>query len=149
MYESQVPHYPLPSSAWPTPPGGYYPPAPHRSPFAVASFILSVVAVIGVLVLAVTSVATGGALLGGPGETLTGQLAPLAAPPKLPGAALDQVVTDVINRSGGDASGMTCPDTPAVAQGVVTVCHGFIDDDGWAVVVFFEDAAGRFTLQTL
>jgi hypothetical protein len=31
----------------------------------------------------------------------------------------------------------------------VTVCHGTISGATWAVVVYFEDAQGRFTLNPL
>jgi hypothetical protein len=46
----------------------------------------------------------------------------------------------------GDVSDLRRPDTPSVAQNVTTVCHGMISGSAYAVVVFFEDASGRFTL---
>ena len=44
---------------------------------------------------------------------------------------------------------MDCPDTRKVGQGVVTVCHGQIEGDDWAVIVYFEDELGSFTLNPL
>ena len=34
-------------------------------------------------------------------------------------------------------------------KGVVSVCHGTVDDEDWAVVVFFEDNDGRYTLNLI
>ncbi|MET9023468.1 hypothetical protein ABZV93_26195 [Actinopolymorpha sp. NPDC004070] len=39
-----------------------------------------------------------------------------------------------------------CPDVASVVQGVVAVCHGTISGDQWAVIVYFEDAQGHYTL---
>jgi hypothetical protein len=44
---------------------------------------------------------------------------------------------------------LSCPATPSVAQGVVSVCHATIDGDPRAVVVLFEDNAGSFTLDLI
>jgi hypothetical protein len=44
---------------------------------------------------------------------------------------------------------MRCPDTPAVNQGVVTVCHGSVSGAPYAIAVFFEDNAGAYPLTTL
>jgi hypothetical protein len=83
------------------------------------------------------------------GGPLTGGVPNLAAGAALRGSVLSAAVTDRIHIDGGDVSDMACPDTPSVDQGVVTVCHGWIDDEKWAVVVYFEDADGTFTLEPI
>ena len=50
------------------------------------------------------------------------------------------------HRRGGVPEGISCPSTPKVAQDVTTVCHGDVDGEEWAFVVFFEDAEGHYTL---
>ena len=88
--------------------------------------------------------AASGAFAGGGNAPLTGQLT--SAPTgTLRGADLVDQLTDVIRSDGGDVGDLRCPDTPSVAQGVVTVCHGTISGGAWAVAVFFEDGQGRFT----
>lgn len=62
-------------------------------------------------------------------------------------ARLSTAVTARIDQDGGNVTEMTCPRTAEVRQGVVTVCHGVISASPWAVVVYFETAGGRFTLE--
>lgn len=133
-----------------SPPGppGYpgYAPAPPRSPLPLISLITSLVALGGVLVLAAW-LAVSGALFGPELGPLTGQLSDLSPGSTVRGADLEAELTTIIRADGGEVSEMRCPDTPTVGQGVVTVCHGSISGDPWAVIVFFEDSQGRFTLQ--
>jgi hypothetical protein len=79
---------------------------------------------------------------------LTGSV-PIAAGKSLPGADLANAIEFRIHYSGATDISMNCPDTRKVAQGVVTVCHGQIEGGDWAVVVYFEDTVGSFTLATL
>ena len=65
------------------------------------------------------------------------------------GGSLSSSISEVIEHDFGHVTAMACPDTPTVKQGVVTVCHGAIDGDDWAAVVFFEDRDGVFSLQLL
>jgi hypothetical protein len=44
---------------------------------------------------------------------------------------------------------MNCPDTAKVGQGVVTVCHGVVSSSEYAIVVYFEDKDGHFTLDPI
>lgn len=122
------------------------PTTPSRSPLPLISLIISLVALAGVLGLAAWLAVSGA--LAGPGQgPLTGQLRDLSPGSTVPGADLETDLTTIIDADGGEVREMRCPDTPSIRQGVVTVCHGSISGDPWAVVVFFEDAEGRFTLQ--
>ena len=121
-------------------------PSHPTSPLALISLIISIVALAGVLGLAAW-LAVSGAFFG-PGQgPLTGQLQRLSSGSAVRGADLETELTALIGDDGGEVTDMRCPDTPSVGQGVVTVCHGSISGDPWAVIVFFEDSAGRFTLQ--
>jgi uncharacterized protein DUF4333 len=154
MYEDNAAATP-PSYVWPA--SLMHPPTPQRnstSAMAVASLVLSLVALLGVVVIALLLMADGasvpdegeGVRSGGP---LTGRVPNLSAGAALRGTVLAASVTDRIHIDGGDVSDMTCPDTPRVDQGVVSVCHGWIDDEQWAVVVYFEDDGGKFTLEPI
>jgi len=118
---------------------------------AIAALVLSAVALVGVLavavwVLAVTSPADEG---GGGTGPLTGQLSASAGGGPVTGDTLASAVSARITQDGGDVSRMDCPKTPKVGQGIVTVCHGVIDLSDYAIVVYFEDQDGRFTLEPL
>lgn len=117
-----------------------------RSPLALISLIISLIALAGVIGLAAWLAVSGA--FGGPGQSpLTGQLRNLSSDSTVRGADLETELTAIISNDGGEVTEMRCPDTPSVNQGVVTVCHGSISGDPWAVVVYFEDSEGRFTLQ--
>lgn len=129
-------------------PYGFVPVAPPASPerpsvLPVVSLVLSALALAGVLVLTVV-LGVSGAFGGGGDAPLTGQLS-ASRTGALQGEALAQTLTQVISTDGGDVSDLRCPDTPAVRQGVSTICHGTISGSAWAVAVFFEDDQGRFT----
>lgn len=161
MYEDNVaansPHY------WPA--GLVHPPDPKRSStsaLVVVSFVLSLVAVLGVLLIAVWLMvgSASAGLFGVPDEgvlaagedgggPLTGGVPNLTVGAPLGGSVLSAAVTDRIHIDGSDVADMKCPDTPKVDQGVVTVCHGWIYDTKWAVVVYFESSDGTFTLEPI
>jgi hypothetical protein len=65
------------------------------------------------------------------------------------GDTLARAVSARITQDGGEVSRMDCPETPRVGQGIVTVCHGVISLSDYAVVVYFEDEDGHFTLEPL
>lgn len=144
-----------------TPYGPYGPPAP-TSPapvdvrvvgaatgtrgLALAGVVLGGAALLGVLLLGVlglvTSLDPGGSGSWGPTR---GTVAPSSGS-SLDGASLAAEIERRITDEGGAPEGITCPSTPKVAQDVTTVCHGDVDGDEWAFVVFFEDTEGRYTL---
>jgi uncharacterized protein DUF4333 len=137
------------ASPWAVPPAAWAASPPRPAPrsrlalgLAVTSLLLSLLALVAVVAI--------GALLflGGGDEPLTGQI-PGVQGQSLPGPGLAAAVRGRIQADGGDVTAMTCPATPRVAQGVVTVCHGQIDGGAWAVVVYFEDASGTYTLAPL
>nr|WP_238344779.1 DUF4333 domain-containing protein [Actinopolymorpha cephalotaxi] len=125
------------------------PPPPVRpdrgspSKLAIVSLVLSSLALLGVIVLLVLFVG-GGPGGGGP---LTGKLTTTTAGVR--GADLEDSVTNRITDDGGDVETMRCPDVASVVQGAVAVCHGSISGDDWAVIVYFEDAHGHYTLDLL
>ncbi len=114
---------------------------------AIASFVLSALALVGVLAVAAWVIFVGPGGGSGASVPLTGQLPRSAAGAALAGSDLSAAVTARVRQDGGDVADMTCPRTPKVGQGVVTVCHGVISGSDYAVVVYFETADGRFTLE--
>lgn len=132
----------------PGPPAPPAPPAtaPRSSALLVTSLVLAAAALAGVLGVVVWLAAGGtpGGAGGGGWAPLTGQVA--ARGGTLSGEDLATAVRQRIRDDGGSPTRMTCPDTARVAQNVTTVCHGVIDEDDWAVVVFFEDTSGNYTL---
>lgn len=147
------------------PPQGYQPPAqlqpaqppPAQPNLGVISVILSAVALgtalligfIVVLVLIGAEDSDGAedpdASGSGGGVTVTGQL---DAKPTgiLTGDALVKELTATLEATGSTVERLQCPDTPTVGQGVVTVCHGSVDYEPWALTVFFETDAGAYTV---
>jgi hypothetical protein len=85
----------------------------------------------------------------GSSAPLTGQLPQPVAAGALSGGDLSKAVSARINEDGGDVSRMDCPATPKVTQGVVTVCHGAVSGSDYAIVVYFEDQLGHFTLNPI
>ena len=141
------PAYPAPVSA---PPG--YAPAPaspvRTSGLVVAAFVLATTALLGMLGMVVWLVGSGGDLGGGDdGSTspLRGTV-PVAVSGAVSGPALAEEVRRRIREDGGDPTQLSCPDTARVAQGITTVCHGVIDSEDWNLAVFFESAAGAYSL---
>ncbi len=139
-YPSQPQQFPPIPAAPPTP--------PKASVLPVVSLVIALMALVGVVAVGLGLAAFSGAESGGGSGSdapLTGQLGTVPSG-ALRGADLAAEVTDVIADGWGDAADLRCPDTPAVGQDVTTVCHGTIGGEAWAVVVFFEDRDGRFTL---
>lgn len=117
------------------------PPAPSpRSGLAVTSLVLAAAALLGVLGIIAWLAAAGGSA----GAPLTGQVAVRSG--TLPGGDLAAAVQQRIRDDGGNPWRISCPDTAAVSQNVTTVCHGRIDGEDWAIIVFFEDTSGSYTL---
>lgn len=148
-------HYAPPQGAAP---GWYAAPAPF-SPvprsggrgLAITSLVLSVLALLGVVAVAgLVLFGTGPNGVGPDGSgPLTGQLAASTSGGPVAGAELSRAVSARIDQDGGDVTLMNCPDTAKVGQGVVTVCHGVVSSSEYAIVVYFEDRDGRFTLDPL
>ena len=63
-------------------------------------------------------------------------------------AGLASAVSATLQRNGEEVSNLTCADTAHLAQGIVTVCHGFSGGDPWDAVVVFENRDGQFTVLT-
>jgi hypothetical protein len=116
---------------------------------AITALVLSAVALLGVLVVAVWVLIATEPSDGGTSGPLTGQLSTAPGGGRVSGDALAQAVSERITQDGGEVSRMDCPETPKVGQGVVSVCHGVISLSDYAVVVYFEDKDGRFTLAPL
>ena len=115
---------------------------------AIASLVFSLLALLAVLAVGAWLFVSGAPI---PGETkspLTGRLPAVLTNGTLPGASLATAVSATLQRNGEEVSNVTCADTPRVAQGVVTVCHGSSSGDPWGGVVVFENRDGQFTLLT-
>jgi hypothetical protein len=109
----------------------------------VAALIVAIVALLGVLGVGAFAVVT---VLGSGGGPLTGRLPAVTPGAPLPGTALEKEVSARVGEDGGQVGRVTCPETRTIAQGAVTVCHASVDGADWAIVVFFEDAQGTYTL---
>ena len=139
------PHLPLPPPGTPA-----FPPAPpaRTSGLAVVAVVLAALALVGTVVSALWF---GGSGIEGSDDDgygawgpLTGQVAVVGG--ALPGDDLAAAVRREVEIDGGVVERMSCPDTAAVGQNVTTVCHAVVDDYEWAMVVFFEDAGGHYTI---
>jgi hypothetical protein len=113
---------------------------------AITSLVLSALAMLGVIALAAWLLIAGPLGNTGTSGPLTGQLPQPVAQGVLAGGDLSKAVSARIDQDGGDVSRMACPSTPRVTQGVVTVCHGVVSGSDYAIVVYFEDEQGHFTL---
>lgn len=139
--------------AYVPPPVGAGPetPAPAGRRLAVTGVVLGGLALLGVVLLGVFALTS--TFLGSPDdgsgsggwEPTRGTIGPNAGA-GLGGAELAGEIGRQVRDQGGDPEGLLCPATPKVAQDVTTVCHGDVDGDEYAFVVFFEDAAGTYTL---
>ena len=153
------PGYPTayhPVDPYPYGPGSPYPPVTVVAPeqratgtvLGAAALFVAVLALLGVAVLAVV----GGVMFAGGFEDGGGGWGPTRgtlAPPAgggLKGEALAEEVGRQVRDEGGDPEDITCPGTSRVQQDVTTVCHGRIDGDDYAFVVFFENERGDYTL---
>jgi hypothetical protein len=121
---------------------------PRPSVLPVISLVVSVLALVGVATLAIF----GGDGGSGPlGDDSLGGTAPLTGQVSVPtsgglsGSDLSATIKKVVIDDGGDVAEIRCPDTEQVRQGTVSVCHGTISSEAWAVLVVFEDSDGNFT----
>jgi len=89
-------------------------------------------------------VVTAAALGGGPDGPERGRVVLTAG--AVDGPTLAAEVERQVRADDGDPSGITCPATAEVAQDVTSVCHGDVDGDEWAFVVFIEDDQGSYTV---
>jgi len=138
---------PQPAPWQPPPP---LPGAPGGRGLAITALVLSLIALLGVVGVGVWVLGTvGPGSQDGSAGPLTGQLAASPGGASVTGATLASAVSARITQDGGDVSRMDCPPTPRVAQGVVTVCHGVVSSSDYAIVVYFEDPDGHFTLEPI
>jgi hypothetical protein len=152
------------ASPTPNPPPPQWPPVPYPAPprgahsgLAIASFVLSLVALVGVVFIGLVPF-LGAAIfassdpfmedMGSP-VPATGELPPGHEGGRLEGADLSAAIADLTEQSIGDVTELKCPNTPAVDQGVVTVCHGSLFGEPMSLIVIFENKQGRFTLDTV
>lgn len=153
-----APHWPggaaLPpaaSSSWGYAPQPYLVPRQRGRGLAIAAIIMSSIALLGLLVLGglaawliSTAASSGDAPVTGTVRSLS-----LGQDGRLDAGSLEEAVRSAMGHQGGQVSSLDCPDTPEVAQGVVSVCHGEMDGSDWAFVVFFESAGGNFTIMPM
>ena len=132
-------------AAQPAAPGPYAPfaPAPQGGKgLAITAIVLSGLALLGVLAMAVFLVA--GPMMGGGGYALTGEVTVVDK-----GASysdLQDALVAAIEDDGGSVDEIVCPDRSQVGQGLVTVCHGSVDGFDWTGIVVFEDDEGSFVV---
>ncbi|GAA4712710.1 hypothetical protein GCM10025782_06000 [Pedococcus ginsenosidimutans] len=137
--------YPAPGQVWNQ--AGQQPfgaPPRQRNGLAVTAIVMSAVALLASLGV-VAFIAVG--VAGGGSGVLTGQVAPAGG--AVSSGVLVPALTTVIEDDGGSVEQVSCPDSSAVGQGLVTVCHGSVDGFDWTGIVVFEDSSGTFTLQEL
>jgi hypothetical protein len=77
---------------------------------------------------------------------LTGQLPAVPNGRQVPAEDLTDAITKRLEVDGWDVGSMRCPQVTGLGQGTVSVCHATMDGSDWAVIVFFEDAKGTYTL---
>ena len=65
------------------------------------------------------------------------------------GPELERALTSIIEDDGSYVGEIACPVRSQVGQGLVSVCHGSVDDWDWTGVVVFEDEAGTFIVNQL
>jgi hypothetical protein len=137
--------YPGPGQVWSH--AGQQPfgaPPRQRNGLAITAIVMSAVALLASLGV-VAFIAVG--VAGGGSGVLTGQVAPAGG--AVSSEVLVPALTTVIEDDEGSVEHMSCPDSSAVGQGLVTVCHGSVDGFDWTGIVVFEDSSGTFSLQEL
>ncbi len=121
----------------------------------VISLIASSLALLGVIGLFVWTFTGGAANLppglpsedfGPPPAPLTGQLSEVPNGRQIAAEDLTGEITDRLEEDGWIVEDMRCPQVSGLGQGTVSVCHASLDDGDWAVLVFFEDSKGTYTL---
>lgn len=140
------PHpYPVPGQAWNQPAAPPYGAPPRqRNGLAITAIAMSAVSLLASLGVA-AFIAIG--VAGGGSGVLTGRVAPSGG--AVANDVLVPALTSAIEDDGGSVGQITCPDSSAVGQGLVTVCHGSVDGFDWTGIVVFEDSSGTFSLQEL
>lgn len=83
---------------------------------------------------------------GPPPAPLTGQLSSVPNGGQVTAADLTGEIADRLEKDGWLVEDMRCPQVTGLAQGTVSVCHATLDDGDWAVIIFFEDSKGTYTL---
>jgi hypothetical protein len=119
----------------------------------VISLITSGLALLGVIGLLTWTFAGPSAGLppadefGPPPAPLTGQLPSAPNGRQVSSEDLTDEIAQRLEDDGWVVAELACPQVTGLGPGTVSVCHGTMDDDSeWAVLVFFEDAKGTYTL---
>ena len=139
--------YPPSGQQWTSPvavqsfPQAAFPAQKQGNGLAITAVILSGLALVGVLALAVFLFVGPGS---GSGLVLTGEVTPVDS--GVVAGSLEKELTRVIEDDGGSVDELHCPERSQVGQGLVTVCHGSVDGLDWTGIVVFEEADGRFVL---
>jgi len=122
---------------------GYLPPRPGNG-LAIAAVVMSGLALLGVLGFGLFM---GVGMATAPSLVLQGDVTPTGT--TVAGTELESALTRAVEDDGGQVDEISCPDTSAVGQGLVTVCHGSVDGFDWTGVVVFEDESGTFIVNPL
>ncbi len=119
------------------------PPARQSNVLAIIALVVSGVALVAVLAMAVFLAVSGGGG-GGGAYALHGEVTAVDH-----GASefdLEEAIASTVQDDGGSVEEITCPVRSQVGQGLVTVCHGSVDGFDWTGVAVFEDDTGAFVL---
>jgi len=120
-------------------------PAPRQgNGMAITAIVLSGLAIVCVIALA-AFMGMGAAM--GPSWVLEGSVA--VVDKGVQGPELEKALTSTIEDDGSYVGEIECPARSAVGQGLVSVCHGSVDDWDWTGVVVFEDDLGNFIVNQL
>lgn len=111
---------------------------------AITAIVIGGLALLGVLGLA-AFMAVGIATT--PSWVLEGEVA--VVDKAVQGPELEKALTSTIEADGSLVGEMVCPARSQVGQGLVSVCHGSVDDWDWTGVVVFEDDTGTFIVNQL
>jgi hypothetical protein len=135
-----------PGQTWQQPPPVTfgYPPPRQGNGLAIAGVVLGGLALLGVILMALF-IGVGSA--SAPSYVLSGKVAPIGK--TVVGSELQSSLTKAVEDDGGSVDEISCPDSSAVGQGLVTVCHGSVDGMDWTGIVVFEDEAGTFIVNQL
>lgn len=120
-------------------------PAPKQgNGLAITAIVLSGLALLSVLGMA-AFMAVG--VASGPSWVLEGRVT--VVDKGVQGPELEQALTSTIEDDGSYVGEIVCPARSQVGQGLVSVCHGSVDDWDWTGVVVFEDDLGTFIVNQL
>jgi hypothetical protein len=127
-------------------PQGYAAPPKRGNGLAVTAVVLSALALLVALGVAVALLVVGSSS-GAPGGALSGQVTPVDR--AVASNDLQAELTKIITDDGSSVDTITCPARSEIGQGLVTVCKGSVDGYDWTGIVVFEDAEGTFVLNEL